>query len=176
MKTARLLLIAAMLGTMTACTTLQKTIELQRQRSLQEERLETARTLLLKGDTDGAVRQLRAVVAAKKIKGVTDEALFRLALLTIPEDFDREEFTQAANLLERLRKEFPSSIWTAQAAPLASFLTEFPSRLQASTELRRQIKSLKDVNLSLTRENKELRLNIEKLKILDVELEKKTKP
>lgn len=175
MKIFRFLLLTATILSLSACAVVQKTIEVQRQRSLQEERLEKALALLQRGDTDGATENLRAVVAAKGVNGVTDEALFRLALLTIPEEFDREEIGQASALLERLRKEYPASIWTAQAASLASFLTDFPRRLQASTELRRQIKSLKDVNLSLTRENKELRLNIEKLKTLDFELEKKTK-
>jgi hypothetical protein len=169
----RLVLISALAVTLSGCATIEKTIDGQRQRSLQEERLESSVEYLVKGNPDRAASILETVVADKGVPGVTDEALFRLALLTLPSEFEREELNQSTKLLERLQNEYPMSPWAVQASPLTDLLSELPRRLQAASELRRQVKTLKDLNLSLTRENKELRLNIEKLKVLDLELERK---
>lgn len=174
--TVRLCLVILLMLALSGCAAVQKTIDVQRHRLTQGDRLDSAVSLLEKGDTSGAARLLQEVVAAKGVPGVTDEAIFRLALLTVPTELEQDEIGQAAKLLDRLQREYPKSPWTAQSVGLADFLTGLPRRVQAASELRRQLKTLRDLNLSLTRENKELRLNIEKLKILDVELERKTKP
>jgi FtsZ-binding cell division protein ZapB len=62
-------------------------------------------------------------------------------------------------------KEYPTSSWKKHSDSLIDLIAV----------LNRKIKSLKGENLSLTKENKELRLNIEKLKILDIEQELKVK-
>lgn len=171
--TIRLILITLLSLALSGCTTVQKTIEVQRQRLAQEDRLESAVKHLEQGDAEGAAKLLQSVVTAPGVPGVTDEALFRLALLTVPTELEQDEISQAAKLFDRLQREYPTSPWSTQSTYLADFLSGLPRRLQAASELRRQVKTLKDLNLSLTRENKELRLNIEKLKILDVELERK---
>lgn len=162
--------------TLTGCASLQKSIEGYRQRSSQKEQLARAVDLLAKGDAKHTVTILQGLVAGKGTPGITDEALFRLALLSLPEDLDMEDLVRVSRPLERLKKEYPASPWTTQAAPLAEFVATVSGRVQAASELRRQLKSLRELNLSLTRENKELRLNIEKLKTLDLEIERKTKP
>jgi hypothetical protein len=122
------------------------------------------------GKEQQARELLEKVVAAPPISGVTDEALFRLALLNIREEVGKSP-VRALSLLERLENEFPRSIWTHQAAPLVSYLTsiKFPRDKQ------RELKTLKDLNLSLSRDNRELRQTIEKLNVLDMELEQKIK-
>ena len=82
---------------------------------------------------------------------------------------------QTYKRLERLQKEYPSSSWARTAWPLMEFL-------ETGEELRRQNRNLKNLNQSLTKENKELHqnikeqnLNLERLKNLDLELEQKTK-
>ena len=161
---------------LSGCATVQKSLEGQRQRSVQQEKLAQAIKLIERGNTEKAATILAAIVATAGIPGITDEALFRLGLLTVPSDLEREEISSALKYLERLQKEYPISPWSTQAASVTEFLANAPRHLQTTTELRRQLKSLKDLNLSLTRENKEMRLNIEKLKTLDLELEKKAKP
>lgn len=139
----------------------------------QRQKLSEAVDSLQKNNPYRATRLLKQICAEKGIPGVTDEALFRLALLSINTDLDRENVTTTFKLLERLQKEYPDSAWTAQAGPLADFLGEHAAKLQKAQELSRQVKSYKDLNLSLARENKELRQSIERLKDLDLELERK---
>jgi len=174
--TARIPLIILAVLWLSGCATIQKSVESHRLRSARQERLAQAVSLMGKGHTEKAAAILSEIVAAPGIPGITDEALFRLGLLSVPPDLERDEIFIALKHLERLQKEYPVSPWAYQAAPLTDFLSGVPRRIQATTELRRQIKTLKDLNLSLTRENKEMKLNIEKIKALDLELEKKAKP
>lgn len=138
-------------------------------------RLSSARTLLEKGDSAGAAKVLESICSGAPIPGVTDEALFRLSLLTLKPSAERPASPQAHHLLKRLKKEFPSSPWSLQAAPLIELIS-------SSEELRRQNRTYRSNNQTLTREvnelNKninELTRNIEQLKHLDLELEKKTR-
>jgi hypothetical protein len=139
----------------------------------QGQKLSQAIDSLEKGNPYNATRLLREICAAKGVAGVTDEALFRLALLSIDAEPDRNNLSAPLKFLDRLQKEYPNSPWTAQATPLADFLEEHSDKLQRAQELRRQVRSYKDLNLSLARENKELRQSIERLKNLDLELERK---
>lgn len=174
--TSRTIIIVLIMACLSGCATVQKSLEGHRLRTAQQEKLVQAVKLIERGNTEKAATVLKAIVSAPGMPGVTDEALFRLGLLSVPPDLEREEISNALKYLERLQKEYPISPWATQAASLTDFLASVPSRVQSTTELRRQIKTLKDLNLSLTRENKEMRLNIEKIKTLDLELEKKAKP
>ena len=111
---------------------------------------------------------LEKVVTAPSINGITDEALFRLALLTVRDENGRGP-VRTRTLLERLSTEFPRSIWTHQVGPLEVFLenSKFPRDKQ------RELKTLRDLNLSLSKDNRELRQTIERLKSLDLELDQK---
>lgn len=131
----------------------------------QSRELARATEMLASGDRDGAVRALAAICDSGGVPGVTDEALFRLALLSIHPAVDREGNLPSLQLLKRLKKEYPASSWTAQAGQLTELLTGFE-------ELRRQNRSLKSLNQSLSSENTELKNSIEQLKRLDLELEK----
>lgn len=103
-------------------------------------------------------------VSEPPVDKITDEALFRLALLQLGEDGSKA-VPRAQALLERLRKEYPGSPWTHQAAPLTTWL--------AGTKVGRD-RDREHVN-QLILENRELRQNIERLKDLDLEIEKKRK-
>jgi hypothetical protein len=102
--------------------------------------------------------------------GVTDEALFRLSILQLRDEGTRG-IVRVQQLLARLKKEFPQSVWAHQAAPLAHYLAE----VKNLRDRQRELKSLRESNLSLSRDNKELRQSIEKIKNLDLELEQKIK-
>ena len=128
--------------------------------------LARANELLASGDKAGAVSELTTVTSVKGIAGITDEALFRLALLTIHPAAEGNGNPQALNLLKRLKKEYPASRWTVQSGQLLDLLA-------GAEELRRQVKSLKSQNQTLVSEVNELNRNIEQLKQLDQELEKR---
>jgi hypothetical protein len=140
-----------------------------------EGQLGLARDLIRSGNDDAARELLQKVGAEKTIPGVTDEALFHLGLLSLKEETEASEFPQTRQILERLIRDYPGSIWAVQATPLNDLLVgRWLSEISLG-KARRQVKALKDSNLSLTRENKEMRLNIEKLKSLEQELEQKSR-
>lgn len=123
----------------------------------------------LRSGNETAARDLfERTVDAPPLKGVTDEALFRLAVLNLRDEGGKGE-PRARALLGRLIREFPASIWARQASPLAAHLQE----VLALRGVQRELKSLRNQNLSLSHDNKELRQSIERLKQLDMELEQK---
>lgn len=124
----------------------------------QSRKLAAARERLEAGDRSGASRDLTAITEAGGVTGVTDEALFRLALLNLRPPGERDGNLHGVQLLRRLKKEYPSSPWTVQSGHLLELLS-------GVEEMRRQNRSLKN-------EVSELNRNIEQLKRLDQELEK----
>ena len=141
----------------------------------ESKRLDAARTLLENGDSSGATKVLEAICSSPAEPGVTDEALFRLALLSLKPSPERPASAQGRQLLRRLKKEFPASPWAAQAVPLVELIS-------SAEELRRQNRNYRTANQALTRDVnelnkniKELTKNIDQLKHLDLEIEQKTR-
>lgn len=132
--------------------------------SEQERTLDAARDQLRAGKVPSAHNLLEKVVEGKPTAGVTDEALFRLALLSLNDDGGKG-VQRSQSLLEKLAATYPDSVWARQSAPLLSHLRN----------KQRELKSLKDLNFSLSRDNKELRQSLEQLKRLDLELEQRIK-
>jgi len=136
----------------------------------QERSFAGALEFLRTGNEPAARELFERVVNAPHIKGITDEAMFRLALLHLRDDSGRS-VQRAVVLLDQLKSDYPQSIWTRQAAPLASYL----SVSKVSRDKQRELKTLKELNLSLSRDNRDLRQTIDRLKSLDLELEQKIK-
>jgi hypothetical protein len=136
----------------------------------QERRFAGALEFLRAGKEQEARDLLELVVAGPPRSGVTDEALFRLSLVYLRDDLGKGTM-RTQELLERLFDEFPRSIWARQGAPLAAYLTG----VRMLRDRQREVKTLKELNLSLSRDNREMRQSIERLKSLDLELEKKIK-
>lgn len=123
----------------------------------------------LRSGNETAARDLfERTVDAPPLIGVTDEALFRLALLNLRDEGGKGE-PRARALLNRLIHEFPASIWARQASPLVAHLQD----VLTLRGVQREFKNLRNQNLSLSHDNKELRQSIERLKQLDMELEQK---
>ena len=131
----------------------------------QVNKLARAVAYLEEGQTPAAEQLLTAICSEPGVPGVTDEALIRLSLLRLESSQSRNTLSTVQRDLERLAKEFPKSSW----APLASSLTDF---IDAADELRQQDRKLRDSNLTLSKENKDLRQSIEKLKSLELEMGK----
>ncbi len=142
----------------------------------QERQFSGALQYLRSGKEQKARDLLEMVCAAQSLPGVTDEALFRLALLEL-RDESAKGIARSLELLGRLKDEYPRSIWTHQAAPLASLLATVKTLNDSQRELKyqRELKTLRELNLTLSRDNRELRQTIERLKSLDMELEQKIK-
>jgi hypothetical protein len=116
----------------------------------QQRKLDKAVKLLQEKNTSTAEELLTSICSEPAVKGVTDEALFRLSLLRLGPAQGRNGTIPAQYDLERLKKEYPSSSW----APMASSLTEF---LKAHDKVRQEERMLKESNFSLTKDNRELR-------------------
>lgn len=153
-----------------ACSLVRPLSEQEADRRLREQQLDSAVRSIAAGREDEARGLLETLVAGRGSAGVTDEALFRLALLALREG-DQMAAREAHTLLTRLAGEYPDSTWTRQAASLTAHLAATLRLFDASRESRQ----LRAQNLQLYRENKELRLNIEKLKNLELELELKSR-
>lgn len=133
-----------------------------------ERRFSAALQFMRTGSESAARDQLESIVEEPPLVGVTDEALFRLAVFNLGDENGKGE-TRARKLLERLTAEFPASSWSRQAAPLMEYIRE----TAALRSRMRELKSLRNQNLSLSRDNKDLRQSLEHLKNLDLELEQK---
>jgi hypothetical protein len=138
--------------------------------STEEQNLKAGLGQLRAGNVQTARNLLEKVVDGAPVVGVTDEALFRLALLSLKEDGSKG-LLRAESLMERLSDNYPDSLWTRQSAQLLAHLVEF----KALRNRQRELKALKEQNLSLSRDNKEMRQSLEQLKQLDMELEKRIK-
>jgi hypothetical protein len=138
--------------------------------STEERTLEASLRELRAGNEQTAHTLLEQVVDGPPKIGVTDEALFRLALLSLREEGSKGLLRSQA-LLERLADKYPDSIWSRQSAQLLTHLAE----VKSLRNRQRELKVLKEQNLSLSRDNKEMRQSLEQLKQLDMELEKRIK-
>lgn len=128
-----------------------------------------ALVFLRAGNETEARNLLEQVAAAPHLSGVTEEALFRLALLRL-RDGGEKGITGAQTLVDRLARDYPGTLWARQAAPLAVHLAE----MQRQYVQIRQLTKLRERNLSLSRDNEKMRLNLERLKTLDMELEQRS--
>ena len=131
--------------------------------------LSSATELLKKGDYNFAIVLLEEISSQKGVPGITDEAMFRLGLLYLDQKPRAKGLTKALNMLERLNKEYPGSEWSILSAPLLKFLKE-------TTSAQRKIEKLEETNTSILRENKKLKIDIERLKTFDLEIEQKQGP
>ena len=120
---------------------------------------------LAAGDAPGAAQVLKKVCAKRPVSGVTDEALFRLALLSLKPTHDTPISKRGRQLLLRLKKQYPASPWTSQAAPLLDLI-------KVIDEITRQNQDLRADRELLTGKISELEGNIKQLEHLEIELEK----
>lgn len=147
-------------------------------------KLSTAMGELEKGNSDSAISILEAITSDPGVQGVSDEALFRLSLLKLNYE-EKDGALPAIQYLERLRSEYHTSIWAKQAQPLLEFLNGVGELKKQNRNLKilnislsrdnKELLSLKNTNQALSKENKELHQNIERLKNLDIQLEKKAR-
>lgn len=162
----------------------------------QKKKLSGAMTLLQQGKTTDAADHLAVIVKDPPVPGVTDQALFLLSVLRLGPGGEKNGTASGKSDLDRLVKEYPASPWAPLASTLSDFITTTGNRLHDDSKLKELIlaqsrenkelkernialskeqRTLKDSNLSLLKENAELRANLEKLKTIDLDLERRPK-
>lgn len=132
----------------------------------QQSKLSNANELLRKGNNEPAINLLKEITMGKGVTGVTDEAMFILALAYLSKPAETERFIKSEELLKNLQKDYPSSLWAIQSYPLLDLIIKVRTGNISRIEMEQEINSLKQ-------ENKKLKLSIEKLKTLDIEMEKR---
>ncbi len=133
-----------------------------------QQNLTSALNMIRSGLESEARHYLELVIDYSREDGVTDEALFRLAVLKL-NDGDLGGGNSSAALLARLRLNYPASVWTKQAAPLQLYLLN----VKHIRNREKEINDLHDKNLSLSKDVRGLRQILERMKALDTELEQK---
>jgi cell division protein FtsB len=157
-------------------------------------KLNEAVNALETGNEVAASKMLEEICRAPAVAGVTDEALFRLSMLSLRQHDNPAVMQDVRKRLERLRTEFPASTWTRLAWPFMEYLAgaegvrsdlrtakqRVSSLARENQELHRtnqnaarEIRELQETNQLLGKENRELSQRIEKMKHLELELERK---
>lgn len=134
----------------------------------QRSKLESAKDMLSQGKKEPAINLLSEISNGKGVPGVTDEALFMLALIYLNNSQDVEKSLYSQELLNRLQREYPASLWALQSSPLLGLLIKTRRERESKVGIYQEIKGLK-------LENKKLKLDIERLKTLDLDLEERSR-
>ncbi|MDD2851815.1 MAG: hypothetical protein PHY09_07935 [Desulfuromonadaceae bacterium] len=134
---------------------------------IQEKEFAEALTLLRTGKEKQARTVFEQVIVAPSLPGLTEEALFRLAILRLS-DGGEKGVVESQALVERLVREYPDTLWARQAAPLVSHLSEMRQLYGKAGQLTK----LHEQNMSLNHDIEKLRQNLERIKKLDLELDK----
>lgn len=136
-------------------------------RKMMERQLDQAVRAIQGRDTQGAARRLKAIVNQRDVPGVTDEALFRLALLSMNPSMEKPGSERGGQLLKRLRRDFPKSSWAVHAEQLLELI-------DVADNLKAQSRSLSNAKEAVEAENRDLATKLKQLKRLDMELEQRT--
>jgi uncharacterized protein YceK len=172
MNKSSIIIIIIVLSGLSGCATIQKTDPYEQE---QKRKLVLARMLLEDNRISAAKEILTAICDEKGVSGVTDEALFRLALLNLTPGEQKILTKKAGRSLDKLLAAYPSSPWKSHAATLKGIIDAYDLSFEEKADLEKTIRSLKNANQSLVKETRELREDIEKMKKLDLELERKKK-
>jgi len=168
----------AIIAGLSGCATMRK----EDPNAQLRKKLVLAKMLLESNKLEAAKKTLSEITTKPPVTGITDEALFRLALLELEAGQQKIATDKAGKDLVTILNKFRSSTWSAHATTLKGLIDAYDITLQEKAELDRMVKNLKSSNASLTisnaslvKENTDLRQDLEKIKKLDLELEMKKK-
>lgn len=178
-----LILLLAICTGLSGCATIQKDNSYTEEQQVKLKiKLILAKMQLQNNLTPAAKKTLSEITTQPPVVDVTDEALFRLALLNLETGQQQIVTDKAGKDLVILLNKFKSSSWHPHATTLKGLIDTYDSTLQEKAELEKTLKNLKSLNASLTKENLDLKKEnldlkqgMEKLKKLDLELEMKKK-
>lgn len=163
----RIILLTIMILSLNGCSTLNEMQSSLLSSYAAQKKLSSALQAMDQGKSAAAISILEEIITEPGVNGVTDEALFNLSLLKLSYE-DDDGTLPSVRYLERLRRDYRDSNRARQAKPLLEFLKEFAA-------VKRQSRNLKILNMSLTKDNKDMHQSIERLKNLDMQLERRTK-
>jgi hypothetical protein len=168
----------AIIAGLSGCATMRK----EDPNAQLRKKLVLAKMLLESNKLEAAKKTLSEITAKPPVTGITDEALFRLALLELEAGQQKIATDKSGKDLVTILNKFRSSTWSAHATTLKGLIDAYDITLQENAELDRMVKNLKssnasliNSNASLAKENTDLRQDLEKIKKLDLELEMKKK-
>jgi outer membrane protein assembly factor BamD (BamD/ComL family) len=115
------------------------------------QRLQEALLLLQNEKLQEASDRLTLISNEPKIPGVTDEALFHLALLQLCPEPDKAKIQKARTTLRRLQDDFPTSRWAAQGRQLDRLLVKIAARIDEAATIKRDMQKLKKLDMDLER-------------------------
>ena len=108
--------------------------------------------ILLQNDKlQEATEQLTSICNEQKTLGVTDEALFHLALLQLSPEPDKIRIQKSRAFLKKIQDDFPTSPWAGQARAFDRLIVKIGSRIDEAATLKRDLQKLKKLDLELER-------------------------
>jgi hypothetical protein len=155
---------------------------LQREaRDAEEKRKEeTARAHLLKGqklfaqgDFEGAISENQIIVTFFQGKSPMEEALFMLGLIYAHPDNPNKNFSKALDLMKRVVKEYPASVFVQQAKAWIGLLLINEKAVKENDKLTKENDKLLKENEKLTKELEKMSKMLEEYKQVDIEIEGK---
>jgi len=126
-----------------------------------QEPLLRGQRLLLRGDFEGALKEVEGALALSGGEPPGDESLFFLGLIYAHPANPKRDAVKSSGSFERLMKDYPKSLWAEQAKIWAGMLRENDRLNQMVDKLNESVKKLNEM--------------IEKSKQVDIEIEEKKK-
>jgi outer membrane protein assembly factor BamD (BamD/ComL family) len=124
------------------------------------------RRLFMQGDFEGSLRENQTIVSFYHDRSSAEEALFMLGLIHIHPANPKKEFGKSFDLMKRLVKEYPNSIFTQQAK---AWIGIFQLNEKISKENEKLIKEYE----KLIKVYEKLSKMLEEYKQVDIEIEEK---
>jgi len=126
-----------------------------------QEPLLRGQRLLLRGDFEGALKEVERALALSNGEPPGDESLFLIGLIYVHPANSRRDLVKSSGFFERLTKDYPQSLWAEQAKIWTGMFRENDRLNQMIDKLNESVKKLNEV--------------IEKSKQVDIEIEEKKK-
>jgi tetratricopeptide (TPR) repeat protein len=131
------------------------------------------RTLLAKGDFEGALKENQKVLSSFGVRSPGDEALFHTGLIHAHNDNPNKDYRKALGFFRRLIKDYPQSRLIAQAKIWVGVLEEDERLSQALERLKEENEGLSQAFKKLKDEHGKLTQQFKRLKEVDIEIEDK---
>lgn len=131
------------------------------------------RTLLAKGDFEGALKENQKVLSLLGVRSPGDEALFHSGLIYSHSNNPNKEYGKALGFFKRLIMDYPQSPLIGQAKIWVGVLEEDERLSQALERLKEENEGLSQAFKKLKDEHGKLTQQFKRLKEVDIEIEDK---
>jgi hypothetical protein len=147
--------------------------EEKRKEEMARAHLLKGRKLFALGDFDGAFSESQTIVTFFQGKPPAEEALFMLGLIYVHPDNPNKNFGKALDLMRRVVKEYPASVFVQQAKAWIGLLLMNEKTGKEDDKLTKENERLIRENEKLIREHEKMSKMLEEYKQVDIEIEGK---